>query len=419
VRIRRGHGDRVTFTDVLRVGEYRALWVADAQSLAGDYLARVALSVLVFTETGSTALTALAYAVTLLPAFAGGALLSGLADRYPRRTVMISCDLLRAALLALMSLRIVPLVAVGGLLVVAVLVGPLFNAARTATLPQVLHGEHFVVGQALRAITSQLAQVGGFALGGLVVAAVGARTGLAIDSGTFVLSALIIRRGVRARPAPAAPRRAGSYFGSLREGFRFIMHNRVLRLLLAFGWLAAFYIAPAGLAAPYAADIGAGSVAVGLLLAAMPAGTALGAWALVRLVPAGRRERAIGPLAIGAALALTACFLRPGLVISLFLWFCCGLCCAYQVIAAASFVQYTPDDQRGRALGLAASGVTAVQGLGIMTFGWIASHLGAAEAIGLAGAVAGVAAVALTVNSGLRTRAHAAGGANPPSYVPS
>ena len=68
---------RVSFLDALRVPEFRVLWLADAQSMAGDQLARVALSVLVFERTSSALLTALTYALTFLPALIGGALLSG------------------------------------------------------------------------------------------------------------------------------------------------------------------------------------------------------------------------------------------------------------------------------------------------------------------------------------------------------
>jgi MFS family permease len=75
-----------TFGAVLRVAEFRALWIAEVFSVAGDQLARVALALLVFSRTGSASLTALTYALTFVPALIGGWLLSGLADRWPRRT---------------------------------------------------------------------------------------------------------------------------------------------------------------------------------------------------------------------------------------------------------------------------------------------------------------------------------------------
>src|SRR3978361_1643822 len=141
---------RVTFLDVLRVPEYRALWLADAQSMAGDQLARVALSVLVFQRTASTVLTALTYALTFLPALIGGALLAGLADRLPRRRGLGRADIIRAVVLALMALPGSPIWLVCTLLVFAVLAGSPFSAAESALLPEILDGDTFVVGTGLR-----------------------------------------------------------------------------------------------------------------------------------------------------------------------------------------------------------------------------------------------------------------------------
>ncbi len=68
------------FTAVLRLREFRLLWLADIQSLLGDQVARVALSVLVFDSTHSGLATAAVYALTYLPALLGGVLLGHLAS---------------------------------------------------------------------------------------------------------------------------------------------------------------------------------------------------------------------------------------------------------------------------------------------------------------------------------------------------
>src|SRR5579862_1912686 len=97
---------RATFRDVFSVRQFRPLWLAQILSVAGD---RLALVVLVFSRTHSPLITAAAYAVTYLPWLIGGLLLTGLADRYRRRSVMIGCDLIRCALTAIMALPGVPL----------------------------------------------------------------------------------------------------------------------------------------------------------------------------------------------------------------------------------------------------------------------------------------------------------------------
>jgi MFS family permease len=241
---------------VFRIAEFRALWGAEVVSIAGDQLARVALAVLVYGRTGSAAWAALTYALTFLPALLGGVLLGRLADRYPRRRVMIVADSARAVLVGLMAIPAVPLWAVCGLLVVVVLLAPPHTAAQGALLPEVLPGQLYEAGLAVRQITNQAAQVVGFATGGLLVAALSPAAALALDAATFALSAVVLRVGLRARAVPAdgaADDGPSSWGADVRVGLRAVFrHPRRLALAGAV-WLVGCYILPEALAAPSSA----------------------------------------------------------------------------------------------------------------------------------------------------------------------
>lgn len=396
-----GHATRgPTFVDVLRVREFRALWLADVQSQVGDQIGRVALSVLVFERTRSAGLTGLTYALTYIPSIVGGALLSPLADRLRRRPFMIWCDLLRMVLLLVMAWPSVPLAVLTVLLVLVVIVGRPFQAAENAMLPDILSGEAFAVGSGLRTTTLQMSQLIGFAGGGLLIATIGSHWGLFIDAVTFGISALFIRLFVADRPTP--PRDVGEepepYRRTVASGVRLVFGDARLRTVMLLAWLAAFYSVPEGLAAPYAASVGAnGPGAVGLLLAAIPAGTAVSAWVLVRRVPPHVRSRLMGWLALLAGLPLIACATGPGLGVSFALWVASGLCCGYQVHAAVTFIRLLPERQRAGAYGLAGAGLVAVQGLGILAFGGVAEVISAGSAIALAGGIGAVLAVPLVL----------------------
>src|SRR5260370_5561093 len=82
---------KATFGAVFAIGEFRALWLAQILSVAGDQLARVALTVLVYDRTRSALLAAATYAASIVPTFLGGVMLGSLADRRPRPEVMIAC----------------------------------------------------------------------------------------------------------------------------------------------------------------------------------------------------------------------------------------------------------------------------------------------------------------------------------------
>ncbi|MEO7260009.1 MAG: MFS transporter [Jatrophihabitantaceae bacterium] len=393
--------ERVTFAAVLRIREFRVLWIADAQSAIGDQLARVALSVLVFQQTASAVLTALTYALTFVPALVGGVLLSGLADRLPRRQVMVGCDVIRAVLLGCMAIPGVPIWLLCALLVVAVLTEAPFMAAESSLMPIILEGEYYVVGTGLRTITNQLAQLAGFAGGGLMIALVGARAGLAFDAVTFALSAVLIMIAVKARPAavadPGAADSAGpGFLSGVSSSLRLIFHDSRLRTLIGLSWLAGLFVVPEGVAAPYANHLDHGAVAIGLLMAAMPAGTALGTYLWVRFVPAGIRSRWMGPMAAATGVPLALCLLQPNLAFSLALWTVAGLFFGYQVQVITEFVRMVPDQQRGQAIGIASSGLLAVQGVGILLGGIVASLWGVNGAVASAGLLGTALALGLS-----------------------
>ncbi|NBH06730.1 MFS transporter, partial [Amycolatopsis sp. SID8362] len=188
---------------------FRVVWLAGLLSVAGDQLARVALSILVYQRTGSAALSAATYALSMLPALVSGALLSWLADRFPRRHVMVVCDVARAVLVAVMAVPATPLPLMAALLVLVQLAEAPFSAAQGAVLPELL-GTRYEAGQAVQQVTTQLCLVLGFAAAAFVVAGVGAHTALAIDAATFAVSALLIRAGLGSHPPPGGRPRQGT-----------------------------------------------------------------------------------------------------------------------------------------------------------------------------------------------------------------
>jgi MFS family permease len=397
-RHRRAPEGRASYREVFAVGEFRALWLAQVLSYAGDQFAQVAIAILVYHRTNSPFLTALTYALTYLPPIAGGPLLSGLADLFPRRRVMIACDLLRMGTVGLMALPSMPFVPLCVLLFCTVLIGAPFSSARAALMPDVLPGDKYVLGSAIGNITFQATQIVGFVAGAAVVAALDAHKTLGVDALTFCLSALIVLAGTKPRPSP---RREGEAQRSLwaisLDGMRIVFGNPVLRTLLLFGWLAGFSIVPEGLAAPYARSLHGTTLTVGLLMAAVPFGTVIGAFGFGKLATPSTRIRMMGWLAMLSCAPLIGSAWNPPLAVVLPLWALAGAGSAFQLAAAAAFVQALTPDTRARAFGLAQSGLFAVQGLGILASGAVAEAIGPTLAVGLAGLTGLTAATMLAM----------------------
>ena len=378
------------------VREFRGLWSAQALSYTGDQVAQVAIAVLVYGKTGSAFLTTLAYALTYIPPIVGGPLLSGLADLFPRHRVMITLDLIRGGLVAVMALPQMPFAGLCALLFGTVMLGPPFSAARSALLPDILPPEKFLTGSAIGNVTFQISQIAGFVIGAGAVAALGPHGALALDALSFCLSAAVVARWVEPRRAPArGTEPQPSTLALTRDGAVLVFSDRTLRTLVFFGWLAGFAVVPEGLAAPYARALGGGPLTVGLLMAAMPAGTLIGAFAIGHLARPSDRIRPMGWLAMLSCAPLIVSLLHPPFWLVLALWVLAGAGGAYQLAAAAAFIRALPHSGRARAFGIAQSGLLAAQGLGILAGGALAQRVGVQAAVALAGTLGLILAAAL------------------------
>jgi MFS family permease len=389
---------RATYREVFAVREFRFLWSSVILSTAGDRLALVALTLLVYDRTKSPLLTAVVFAAGYLPWVIGGLFLAELADRYSRRSVMVFCDAARTVLVAAMVLPHVPIGALIALLFAATMFAPPFDSAKAAVTPDILDGERYVLGTAALQTTLLTGEVLGAVGGGVAVFYIGVRSSLAIDAGTFVLSGLFIGLGLRARPAVAKPESAQpSPLARMRDGFRLIFGDQALSTLLLFGWLIAFYAIPAGVAAPYAERLGGGPIAIGLVIASTALGTMIALPLFTRLVRPRQRINLMGPLAILTCGALVLIALRPGLAVSLVIFSLSAAFGVYQIAANTAFVVRVPNERRGQAFGIANMGVIVGQGAAFVAAGAAAEVVTPAAVIAVSGAIGAVVALVLTL----------------------
>jgi MFS family permease len=387
---------RATFHDVFAVREFRALWTAYVLSALGDRLALVALTLLIYDRTHSPLLAAVAFAAGTLPYVIGALFLAGIADRFPRREVMVVCDVLRALLVATMLLPRMPLDALIALLYVVTAIQPPFDAARSAILRDVVDGERYALAAAILQSTFRLMIVVGAATGGLVVALAGARPALAIDAATFVVSAVLLRLYVRARAA-AAPKSGPNALLQLGGGIRAVFGNSALRTLMMLGWLAAFYEIPSGLAAPYASRLGGGPVAAGLLIAGSQLGAAVATPVFTKRIGPLTRLKWMGPMDVCACGVLLLVAVRPDLAASIAVFALSGAFGMYQIAANTAFVERLPNERRAQAFGLANAGLVVGQGLAFMAAGAAAEVVPPSTVIALCGGLGALVACGLAL----------------------
>ncbi|WP_055564583.1 MFS transporter [Streptomyces atriruber] len=374
------------YTRVFAVREFRAVFTAHALSLLGVVVSEIALTVLVYGLTGSPLLSALTFALGMLPYLVGGTLLSGIADRYPPRRVLVGCDIVCAGCAGLMALPATPVAGLLALRCVIALVSPVFNGTRMATLTDILgDGDLFVLGRSLLRIVSQSSVLVGFGLGGVLLTFVTPRGALVITVCTFTASALLLRCGTKRRPA-----RGNSGGGALVRyslgGAREVLGNRRVRALLLLFWVPPmFLVAPEVLAAPYADEIGVGVAGVGLLMCALPVGTIAAELYAGSALSASARARIVLPLASLTLVPLTVYAVTPGLVPALAALALAGAGSAYTLGLDRWFVDAVPGELRGRAMTVHTAGLMTIQGVGMALAGLAAEFFAVSTVVAGAG----------------------------------
>lgn len=273
---RTGKTERVRgrFSDLaapLAQRECRVLFGAQLVSGLGDWAGRLALAVVVFDRSGSPLWTAAVTVVSLIPWLGPGQVLSTFADRFGRVRIMVVADIVRAGLFLLMAAPL-PTAVLLGLAFLAGLCVPPFVSARGAALVDVVEPAGYGKALALFGVASQTEIVAGYALGGAVIALIGARGTLVVNAATFVASALLLSA---IRRSAASTRHAGAAvgLGGVRAGARVWRSDAICRrALVLFVGVNMSMVLPEALVVPYAKELGAPSSTIGLLAATIAIG---------------------------------------------------------------------------------------------------------------------------------------------------
>lgn len=203
---------------------YRRLFFARAISLLGDWLDTMAIFVLL-SEISSSRPMAFAgmLVIKLLPSSVLATVAGVVADRLPRKKVMIVCDLVRSVVvLGFLSAQFVPsTLLVLALLVIQSSVGTFFEPAKAAMLPDLVEGEDLITANALSSAMWSLTLTLGSALGGFATELFGWKFVIVLDSVSYLFSAYLIQKITVADRVVQKPQFIDSGFvGAVRRGFR-------------------------------------------------------------------------------------------------------------------------------------------------------------------------------------------------------
>jgi len=403
------------FYIVLMVFLIAQYWVTDTPQDNGA-LAEAAASLRLDLETRTQMITLLAtgiYVANTLPAMFLGTVAGVWADRWPKREVMVASNALRAALVMLAPLALLPGPYWLGLswgywwLVVMTFLESVltqfFAPAEQAAIPLLVPRTRLLAAISLYQATSMGATIVGFALGDPVLRLL--RNGLAtvgFKGGEFVLLPLCYGLAafiISTIPMQETPRQASgaSVWSEIAEGFQVLrerasVRSAMLHLVLLYSILAALYVLAISLAA---AIEGLGPTQFGTLLAMSGVGMAAGALAVAQLGQGvSRRVLATSGLATIAFSLVLLGQVRGNLVLTLGLCTLLGTGASLLAIPAQTTIQEdTPEPMRGKVFGLQNNLINIALSLPLVLAGTVVSRYGLLPVLWILAAIAFVAAL--------------------------
>ncbi|HIP72199.1 MAG TPA: MFS transporter, partial [Anaerolineae bacterium] len=365
---------RPSVRDVLRLRNFKLLWLGEAVSLIGDQFYLIALPWLVLQMTGDALAVGAVLALAGIPRaifmLVGGAL----TDRFSPRIIMLVSNLLRLGLISLLAVLII-----GGaiqlwmLYIFALLFGladAFFYPAQSSIIPQIVAEKDLQTGNAIVQGTAQLSLFLGPVMAGGMIALFAGRTtetaslrgiglAMAVDAATFLVSAVTLWFIKLPRPSTnekANP--AESVLSAIKQGLVYVWRDETLRIFFlvvaAISTLLSGVFA-VGIPVLVNARFTEGAVALGLIMSAFGAGSLLGT-GLAGLLPKPPQGHLGTILLLGTAvmgLALISFAFVHSLPLAILTSLVNGIADGYVVIMFITWLQLrTPEAMLGRMMSL-------------------------------------------------------------------
>ncbi|MBG0855844.1 MFS transporter [Streptomyces spinoverrucosus] len=357
--------------------DFRRLWISGLVTNFGSFLTFVALPVQIKELTGSAAAVGAIGAVELVPLVVFGLYGGALADAWDKRRLIVWTEVgLGVLCAALLVNALLPSPAVWPLYVVAALSSALVSVQRPALdalTPRIVAHEHLPAAAALNSLRWQVGGIAGPALAGLVVAYAGLGWAYALDLATFVVSVAL---AVGLAASPASHEAAKPSWRSIAEGARYAWSRKELLGTYTID-LAAMFLAMPLAVLPFLADELGAEWSLGLMYAAIPAGSLLVSLTSGWTSRVHRHGRMVVLAAAGWGLAMAAAGIAGNVWLVLL---CLALGGAFDMVSgifrAAMWNQTIPDELRGRLAGIELLSYSVGPQLGQVRAGGMAAWAG-------------------------------------------
>ncbi|GLF97204.1 MFS transporter [Streptomyces yaizuensis] len=382
----------------LKIRNYRLFAAGALISNTGTWMQRIAQDWLVLTLTGSASAVGITVALQFLPMLLFGLYGGVLADRLPKRPLLLGTQSAMALTgLALAVLTLSGQVQVWHVYLTAFLLGLVTvvdNPARQTFVSEMVGPDQLANAVSLNSANFQSARLVGPAVAGVLITAVGSGYAFLFNGLSFLapIAALLLMRTADLHGSVRTPRGKGQ----LREGLRYVSaHPELIWPIVLVGFVGTFgFNFPIWLTAFVHEEFHAGAEAYGLLNSLMAVGSLAGALLAARR-GASRLRIMVGAALLFGALEALAAF-APGFWLFALLMVLVGMFGLTVNVTANSSIQTATDPAvRGRVMSLFMMVFVGGTPIGGPLFGWLTDVYGPRVSLAIGGLISLVAAVAV------------------------
>ncbi|HKJ75644.1 MAG TPA: MFS transporter [Gammaproteobacteria bacterium] len=365
----------------LRLRDFRIYFLGQMVSITGTWMQNVAQAWLVYRLTESSFLLGFVAFVGLMPVLVFGLAGGVVADRYPRKALMVAAQtvaLLQAVTLAVLTLT--GWVEVWHIIALAFLLGVVHAfemPTRHSFLAEIVPRGQLANAIALNSSLFNLARSAGPAIAGWLVAASGEGVVFAINAGTFLLMLIGLWR---IRMPASGTERPGRRPGALAEGLRYAAgHPRIRAALLLLASVSLLSTGYSVLMPVFSKTVfGGGPTLLGMLLGSAGLGALVAALRLAYLSGRQQLDRQIGGAVITAGVAMAGFAATDYLPLAMALLAVVGFALTTLIASTNTLLQMlVADTLRGRVMSLFSVLFIGANSIGNLLAGTIADRVGA------------------------------------------
>ncbi|MCA0983528.1 MFS transporter [Halobacillus yeomjeoni] len=217
----------------MKSSSFRFLWIGQASANLGDVFYIVGLISIMYTDSQSAFYLALLPFINTFGRFISGYLSPLLFNKYPLKTLLSGSQSSKTVLLFVLA-SLITLQSKGSIMIILMFIfliaflDGLAAPASRAMLPRLVHKDEIVKANSFFSVISQIIQLGGWALGGILVALIGGQAVIWLTFILFVISSCLMML-IQDSTEFHLPQEKNSIGTVLKEGWKIIWHTPVLR----------------------------------------------------------------------------------------------------------------------------------------------------------------------------------------------